>query len=188
LHTLTQTKKEGISMKINSHLFEVFNREEFIYRKNAEGAEQIRKEYSTAWNNWKVIVKTALIKSGNQELVMENTEKWQNSGNLSSRFWTRIKDANLFKKPSCIAAMISKDNVRVYLEWHGYKNEHLTEERKIHNTWLQNVENWVREKHVDPKEYRVWTSKEAVGGFEQYHTLEEYLNNRTIAEQFQNII
>ena len=43
-------------MKILPHSFEVFIRNNFIYRKNDVGAEQIKTDYTSAWNEWKKIV------------------------------------------------------------------------------------------------------------------------------------
>ena len=170
-------------MKILKHSFEVFERENFVYRKSAEGSEQIKADYTTAWNEWKKVVSQALIDSSSEQLKMENTENWQNSGNLSSRFWTRIKYKHLFVKPSCIAAMISKDNLRVYLEWHGYKNEHLIDERKVHNSWVSNIANWIEEKHINPNNYRVWINQDIDENFEEYINLNEFINNKQLADK-----
>ena len=171
-------------MRIREHSFKVFEREHFIYRKNDTGAEQTKIDYTTAWNEWKNIVSQSLSESGSQKLLVENTENWQNSGNLSRRFWTRIKYEQLFEKPSCIATMISKDNLRVYLEWHGYKNEHLIEERKVHNSWVSYIEDWIMEERINPIDYRVWINKDLVEDYEEYITLEEFITNKQIAEKY----
>ncbi|WP_411738900.1 HI_0552 family protein [Peribacillus sp. S4] len=169
-------------MNINNSIFEVFDREDFIYRVKEESSTKVKREYTSAWNEWKAIVGNSVSDSGCPDLVVENTEKWQNSGNLSKRFWSRIKDEQLLEHPSCIAAMISKTNLRVYLEWHAYKNGNLVELRKQHNDWILSVEEWIKEKGINPSEYRVWTNKETDEGYLEYKTLEEFINNKIIKE------
>ena len=43
-------------MRITNHSFDVFNRENFIYRKDENGANQVKEDYTSAWNEWKKIV------------------------------------------------------------------------------------------------------------------------------------
>ncbi|MCM3694612.1 HI_0552 family protein [Neobacillus niacini] len=169
-------------MKIENHSFEVFDRDNFVYRVEAEGSGKVKEDYVSAWNEWKKIVETSVIDSGSKNLTVENTEHWQNSGNLRRRFWSRIKNIQLLDKPSCIAAMISKDNLRVYLEWHGYKNEKLVQERKIHNGWVSSVEEWIKEKQINITEYKIWTNKDADEDYQNYWTLEDFLRNKKLTE------
>lgn len=58
--------------------------------------------------------------------------------------------------------MISKDNLRVYLEWHGYKNEILHEERRVHKNWIPSIDDWIKENDINISEYRIWTNKDTV--------------------------
>jgi MoxR-like ATPase len=167
-------------MEIRDHSFEVFDRQNFVYRTSEEGSEKVKEDYVSAWNQWKEIVETALKDSGSQNLSLENTEHWQNSGNLRRRFWSRIKDSNQLEKPSCIAAMISKDNLRVYLEWHGYKNEKLYEEREIHNSWVLSLAEWIQVQDIDQSEYKIWTNIDIDEGFSTYSTLEEFLSDGSV--------
>lgn len=169
-------------MIIKNHSFDVFDRDNFVYRVGDDGSLKVKEEYMSAWNDWKEIVKRATEASNSEDLVVENTEHWQNSGNLR-RFWSRIKDSDLFHSPSCIAAMISKDNVRTYLEWHGYKNEKLVEERKQHNSWLSYITNWINEMSINTSEYKVWTNKEDDENFENYPSLESFISNSSLKQQ-----
>lgn len=171
-----------LRMKIDAHSFEVFDRDNFIYRKGAEGSEKVKKDYVSAWHQWKNIVETGVEECGSTDLVVENTEHWQNSGSLRRRFWTRIKDSNYKSSPSCIAAMISKDNLRIYLEWHGYKNEKLIEERRQHNSWLDHVSDWIKEKNINIKEFKVWTDSDNDEAYEKYITLQDYLADQNKQE------
>jgi len=175
-------------MKIKDLSFDVFEREYFIYRKSDSGAEQVKAEYTAAWSEWKKVVSQALLDSSCRQLDVENTENWQNSGNLSKRFWTRIKYKHLFEKPSCIAAMISKDNLKVYLEWHGYKHEHLIEERKIHNSWVLFIDDWMKTNHINPAEYRVWINKDLDESYREYITLDEFISNNQKADRLKEVL
>ncbi|WP_456276494.1 HI_0552 family protein [Bacillus sp. AK128] len=169
-------------MKIKNHSFEVFDRNNFIYRVGTEGSKQVKNDYVSAWTQWKEIVQEATKKSGNHSLVVENTENWQNSGNLSKRFWSRIKGKHLQDLPSCIAAMISSDNLRVYFEWHGYKNEKLIEQRKIHNSWIYHIQEWIKENEIDSSQYKIWTRDNKDEEFLEYWTLEDYLTNNEMQQ------
>ena len=161
-------------MEIGRHSFEVFDRGNFVYRVDAEGSEKVKEDYVSAWTDWKRIVGNSVKDSGSQSLRLENTEHWQNSGNLRKRFWSRIKGEQLLDKPSCIAAMISNDNLRVYLEWHGYKNEKLVQERKLHNSWIFSIEEWIKGKKINISEYRIWKNKDADEDFNNYSTLDAF--------------
>jgi hypothetical protein len=169
-------------VKIGRRSFEVFERENFVYRLDAKDSEKVKEDYVSAWNEWKKTVETSVIDSGSKNLTVENTEHWQNSGNLRRRFWSRIKNIHLLDKPSCIATMISKDNLRVYLEWHGYKNEKLVQERKIHNSWVSFIEEWIKEKQINITEYKIWTNKDADEEYPSYWTLEDFLQNKKLTE------
>ena len=169
-------------MKITKEQFEVFERENLVYRVNTEGADKVKHDYKSAWNKWKEIVNESLKKSGSQSLEVESTENWQNSGNLSTRFWTRIKNKNLMERPSCIAAMIRKDNIRVYLEWHGYKNDSLFEERRIHNSWVDAAKESVKESDIISSNFKVWTNKDLDEESEKYISFDEFLQNEEQAK------
>ncbi|MFJ8257285.1 McrB family protein [Peribacillus asahii] len=175
-------------MRITNHSFEVFERTNFIYRKHEEGAQQVKLDYTSAWNDWKKIVKTSVKDSDSDNLTIESTENWQNSGNLSRRFWSRIKDKQLLDVPSCIAAMISKDHLRVYLEWHGYKNEALHEERKVHNNWINFIDTWIEETNIDISKYIIWTNKDDDDTYRNYTMLEEFINNGDVRKNLLNVI
>lgn len=175
-------------MKIGNHSFDVFDRENFVYRVHTEGAEEVKESYVTAWNYWKEIVDKSLKGSGNQNLILESTENWQNSGNLSKRFWSRIKLEHLLDKPSCIATMISKDNLRVYLEWHGYKNQKLNEERKLHNSWVLSIDEWLHTIEIKQSEYRVWTNKDNDEGYQNYISLVEFIKNDRLRKDIMKIL
>lgn len=175
-------------MKIPVYIFEVFDRDAFTYRVKDEGSEKVKDEYTIAWNAWKDIVNTFLSDAGIEELTREKTENWQNSGVLSKRFWTRIKNKQLMESPSCIAAMISNESLRIYLEWHAYKNKDLNDERKFFNNWVNKVDNWIEEQNIDLTEYKVWTNKEEDEEFQHYVTLEEFINNKIVRSDLMNVL
>lgn len=175
-------------MKIPEYLFEVFDRDAFTYRVKDEGSEIVKEEYTLAWNAWKDIVEEFLSDAAIEELTREKTENWQNSGVLSKRFWTRIKNKQLMESPSCIAAMISKESIRIYLEWHAYKNKDLNDERRLFNNWVNKVDNWIEEQNIDLTEYKVWTNKEEDDDFQKYVTLNEFLNNKVVRSDLMNVL
>ena len=179
---------EGKTMRIENKSFEVFEREDFIYRVGGEDSKKVKGDYSSAWNEWKEIVNMSVKDSKCEALSVESTEMWQNSGNLSKRFWTRIKDGRLLESRSCIAAMISKDNLRVYLEWHAYKDKNLHDMRKIHNEWIFLIEEWIKEKSIDATEYKVWTNKDEDEQFLNYHTLAEFINDKSVKENLLEVL
>lgn len=175
-------------MRIENYSFEVFERDNFVYRVEAEDSNRIKSEYLLAWKKWKEIVGLVVESSGKNNLVVENTEHWQNSGNLRKRFWSRIKDKSYLNNPSCIAAMISKDNLRIYLEWHGYKNESLIQERKKHNGWIAFVSIWVQENNINPSDYKVWMNHDKDEDFRSYRTLKDFLDNKEIRLNIQEAL
>ncbi|WP_404460859.1 McrB family protein [Sutcliffiella horikoshii] len=175
-------------MDISRNAFEVFDRDNFIYRVNSEGATQIKEEYVSAWNHWKECVESSLRDSGCENLAVENTEHWQNSGNLRRRFWSRIKGKTQLDKPSCIAEMISKEDLRVYLEWHAYKNGNLYEERETHNSWIFSIDEWIVTREIDTSEYKIWTNKDPDEEYANYNTLEDFINDETVNKRFLEVL
>ncbi|UII57621.1 AAA family ATPase [Cytobacillus spongiae] len=175
-------------MNIEDFQFEIFDRTDYIYRVKDSGSEKIKKNYSQAWEKWKKVVGLSLTHSKSNELVVNSTENWQNSGNLSSRFWSRIKNKSFLDKPSCIATMISKDNLRVYLEWHGYKNEHLYEERKIHNSWINFLDKWVNNYNINIADYCIWTNLDKDEDFKTYINLKDFMTKEVVKNKIIEVL
>ncbi|MED3957667.1 HI_0552 family protein [Priestia aryabhattai] len=165
--------------KLANYLFTVFDRKDFTYRKiNTD----LMEEYRPKWNEWKKIVEVAsLKKANNNSLRLDGTESWQDGRWVKKRFWTRIKLDERYKSSSCIAVMINKKNLRIYLEWHqrnaqkiGYSENTVKE----HNEWVNLVEQWVSICNIPTSMYKVWTSLEQ--DYDDYIGLDTFLEDITI--------
>ncbi|ASK64211.1 hypothetical protein CFK37_19705 [Virgibacillus phasianinus] len=114
--------------------------------------------------------------SDSNRLIVAGTENWQNSGSLSKRFWTRIKLEDRLDSSSCIAVMINKNNLRVYLEWHNYKGKDSSNTLEDHNNWINHLHDWIRLQNIKKSQYSIWTSEQEDN--DDYITLENFLNNQ----------
>lgn len=161
-------------------LFNIFDREDFIYRLDKPGAKETRDNYSLQWNLWKDTVANSLELANVEGLEIEGTENWRNSGVLSKRFWTRIKKADRRNSSSCIAVMINKFNLRVYLEWHGRKGKDSSNTIEDHNRWIEYLEEWITIKNINPADYRIWVSEQ--DDYEDYITLDRFLQVEELQE------
>lgn len=166
-------------------IFNVFDRSDFTYRLDRPDAQETKNDYTRAWNKWKEIVSEAVV-SSQTTLTIDGTETWQNSGSLSKRFWSRIKQENRKNSSSCIAAMINKENLRVYLEWHNYKGKDSSNTLIDHNNWMNFLDDWIKYKKIDTSVYQVWTSKQE--DIEEYMTLSEFLNDQEAQLQMLRLV
>ena len=48
-------------MNIYISIFEVFDRKDFIYRVKEESSTKVKREYTSAWDEWKAIVEILYV-------------------------------------------------------------------------------------------------------------------------------
>ncbi|WP_141524641.1 HI_0552 family protein [Bacillus toyonensis] len=168
------------------HIHCILDRKDFIYRREQNGSSRVRDEYQKAWNNWKNLMDESLAKVTSGNISIEATEKWQNSGSLSKRFWTRFKEENRMGSSSCLAAMINKNDIRIYLEWHNYKKNESTNTIQEHNRWIEFLVEWVGTNKIDDENYKVWLSNES--DYDKYVSLKEFLTDESIQNEKLNFI
>ncbi|MGS4992795.1 HI_0552 family protein [Bacillus cereus] len=168
------------------YIHHILDRKDFTYRREQNEYSGVRDEYQKAWNIWKSLMDKSLAKVTSGNIGIEATEQWQNSGNLSKRFWTRFKEKNRMKSSSCIAAMINKNDIRVYLEWHNYKKNESTNTIQDHNRWIEFLVEWVETDNTDNENYKVWLSNES--DYDKYVSLKEFLTDESIRNDKLNSI
>ncbi len=176
-------------MKLLEQHFDLFNREHFLFTKIKEFIpeqnESIKGAYKDSWQHWKTIVNEAFKQLGSH-FNEPDTENWTNGWSVRTRFWTRFKYVDRVSSSSCIAAMINKDSLRVYLEWHDHKSESSLNSVKQHNKWINHIDSWIESQNIDMSEYSVWTSLES--DYEKYTTLETFLEDHEIREEYKRIL
>ncbi|RST77281.1 EVE domain-containing protein [Siminovitchia acidinfaciens] len=176
-------------MKLLEQHFDLFNREHFLFTKIKEFIpeqnDSIKDAYKDSWQHWKTIVNEAFKQLGSH-FDEPDTENWTNGWSVRTRFWTRFKYVDRVNSSSCIAAMINKDSLRVYLEWHDHKSESSLNSVKQHNKWIDHIDSWIESQNIDMSEYSVWTSLES--DYEKYSTLETFLEDHEIREEYKRIL
>jgi energy-coupling factor transporter ATP-binding protein EcfA2 len=177
-------------MKLLDKHFELFDREHFHFSKIKENqpdkVENIKSTFQECWNHWKAIMDESFKLIENSKFVEPDSENWTNGWGVRNRFWTRFKHKDRVESSSCIATMINKDNLRVYLEWHDYNSEKSSNSVKQHNKWIEHLNDWVNIPNVNTEEYRVWTSNE--DGNKEYITLNQYLNDIEKQKEYKRIL
>lgn len=168
--------------KLTTHLFTVFDRKDFTYRKTNT---KLMEEYKPKWNEWKNMIEVASLgKANNKYLRLDGTEGWQDGRWVKKRFWTRIKLRERYGSSSCIAVMINKKNLRIYLEWHQHNADKVGYSEntvKEHNEWINLVEQWVSIFNIPTSMYKVWTSLEK--DHDEYIGLDVFLKDINIRNQ-----
>lgn len=176
-------------MKLLEQNFDLFNREHFLFVKMKEHekdeVEGIKDSFKGSWKHWKSIMNETYKLLGN-DFDEPDTESWTNGWSIRSRFWTRLKYKDRLQSSSCIATMINKRTLRVYLEWHNYKSENSTNKVQEHNLWIDQLDTWVENNNINTSDYRIWTTVET--DYEEYITLETFLNNQDVREEYKKLL
>ncbi|NOU73990.1 AAA domain-containing protein [Paenibacillus sp. LMG 31458] len=171
-------------MKITNKLFNVFDRVSFTYSTKSTDADETKATYQENWNEWKKLIESVVGNFQQQKLVLDGTESWQNSGHLSNRFWSRLKFNNQLNSASCIALMIDRNRLRVYLEWHDKIADSSTNNLTAHNDWVNHLDEWIHHSNIPVERYSVWTSNQSIQ--DEYINLESYINNENIEKTIEN--
>lgn len=151
-------------MRFDKKIFELFNRDDFTYRR---GDEEVKNEYLEGIKNWEQWCTSLAGKV--KKFDVPNTKKWQNSGNLSKYFWTRLKYTPYMNSSACIS--LYADSVCFVIELaYELKNENsVLSIKEFNELILHNLEQWVNRYNVDKNLFYI--------GFKGSKcTLEEYFN------------
>ncbi|MFT2139448.1 HI_0552 family protein [Bacillus cereus] len=173
-------------MKLTEQYFNLFDRQYFLYSEVQEREpnqlEDIKNQYQNFWNDWKKIMEETFNLFNDGEWNTPFTENWTNNRRLHKMFWTRLKHKDKQNSSSCIETMISKDNIRIYLEWHGYTAPTSNNSVEDHNGWLHYLEQWVSLQKINTDEYSIWTSKDEIEA--EYITLTQFLEDDNIRKKY----
>lgn len=176
-------------MKLLEEHFELFNREYFLVAKIKEHVpeqlESIKELYRESWQQWKTMMNEVFKHLGPNYSQPDN-ESWTNGWSIRNRFWTRFKYINKINSSSCISAMINKDNLRIYLEWHNHGSEHSSNTVKQHNQWIEYIDSWIEHQQIDTNKYRIWVSLDDDHG--EYITLNNFLHGPEIREKYKKLL
>lgn len=161
-------------MEFDKSIFNLFNRDDFTYRK---GDEAIGEEYSSCHNNWTLWCKSLAEKA--EKFEIPDIKSWQNNGQLASDFWARLKYDAFADSVACISLLAKKEGLYIELDFEfNNKSSSLTKE-EYNIQIINNVGKWANENNIDTDLFyiRAKTNK---------CTLREYFNSSEKTNWFAN--
>lgn len=131
-------------MQFDKSIFNLFNRDDFTYRK---GDEAIREEYSSCHNNWTLWCKSLAEKA--EKFEIPDIKSWQNSGQLARNFWARLKYDAFADSAACISLLATTEGLYIELGFEfNNKFSSLTKE-EYNKQIINNVEKWANGNNID---------------------------------------
>ncbi|NFO15364.1 hypothetical protein FDB34_14370 [Clostridium botulinum] len=156
--------KENEFMKLNNEIFEVFDRDNFTYRKNNEELKKLFQVYHNTWREW---CTELFSKFDNFDKPI--VKAWQNSGYIYECFWTRFKYNEYLNSPICLLLHLTKDNFSIELSY-KMKNSNVDFSKNGYkNSILSNIGEWIKNYDINTKLFYICSGKNK-------WTLEEYFN------------
>lgn len=151
-------------MEVASDDFQLFDRKSFAFKQlkeqySSEEIEQIKQDYQAHWQKWKAL-QQAVAKSLPKEYRMEKPkiESWTNGWNLRNHFWSAYRDPQHENQNACLAVLLNKKQLQVYLMFQHYKSEERAGSLTEYNTLLAMLNEW--RKGIDIKDYYIWPQVE----------------------------
>ncbi|MGX7162495.1 HI_0552 family protein [Enterococcus massiliensis] len=150
-------------MELTNQDFQLFDRETFAFKQlkltytEAE-IEQLKNEYKTVWDKWKE-VNLASKELLTVELGKPKIESWTNGWNLRNHFWCALRGADRLKQAPCLAVLLNKKNLQIYLMYQHYKSDEKQLSKKRYNQLLEELTDW--SKTIDETTYFIWSNEES---------------------------
>lgn len=165
--------------------FDTFHRPSFQMKKlkdtlTPEEMAQLMAEHKAAFTKWETLLKQVADHVADLKIILEGNDGYQNGYAIRSRFWFRFKLQDRLDSGSCIAVLVDKDGIEVYLEWHETlkgKQDTVAE----HNQVIHRLEAWAENVKVDPSTVHVQTDQRQDG---PRASLEIYLKDDDIRSAF----
>lgn len=162
-------------MQLNEEIFNLFDRDNFKYRK---GDEEIKNEYQKNYKNWK----QWCCEFGKKVDKFDNPilKSWQNSGNLEKDFWTRFKYIPFKKSATCVSMHVNKDIFTIELSYEFKNINSILSIQEYNSLLISNLKEWVSSYNIDGNLFYI-----SAKDFKC--TLNEYFNNQERSLWFSNV-
>ncbi|CAK4865849.1 unnamed protein product [Aphanomyces euteiches] len=151
-----------------------------------EEVGQLMREHKAAYEEWKGLIQQVASNVADLGLSFDGDDSYQRGFVLRNRFWFRFKMQSRMDSGSCLAVMVNKDGIEVYLEWHETlkgKTDNVTE----HNQVLHRIAPWAEDTKLDPLPFIVQTDvRNSKSG--PLVSLEEYLKDESVRTVFDKFL
>lgn len=159
--------------------YELFDQEEFTFKKLKEQRteaeiEQIKASYKQHWTKWKemqLLANEAVSESLN--ITKPKIESWTNGWNLRNHFWSAYRSDDRQEENACLAVLLNKKQLQIYLMFQHYKSEKRNGTVKEYNALLDHLAEWSQ--NIDISDYYIWPQQESE--FKDHLSLKDYLEN-----------
>lgn len=162
-------------MQLDKEIFNLFDRESFVYRK---GDEDTKNQYTKAlekWTQWCIALGKKVDK-----FDTPNIKSWQNSGYLEKDFWTRLKITPFKNSAACVSLHINKDAFTIELAFEVKNKSSVLSIEEFNTLLISNLKQWAQLYNIDNNLFYI-TGKDIKC------TLSEYFNNHEKSALFTNV-
>lgn len=176
-------------MEFNKQDFELFQREVFSFKQlkqncSEEEIEQLKQSYKTVWDKWKAINTASYGLLPTNDLAKPKVESWTNGWNLRNHFWCALRSTSRKEQAACLAVLLNKKNLQIYLMYQHYKSDERYLSKKEYNKLLDRLPEWSLT--VNPANYVIWSNEESE--LAEHLPLVDYLENPEVQTAFRQQI
>lgn len=159
-------------MKYIEEFFEIFDRDDFTYRKGDEETKELFQNIHGKWKEWSSTLGLKYYRFDDKPDI----KQWQNSGALCTDFWTRFKYTPFKKSATCVSFYVTNKDFVIELSYeYTNLNSELTME-KYNELLLENLDEWIEKYNVDTNLFYIYYD-DGEGTKSKHVLLNEYLKN-----------
>lgn len=167
---------EVITMKLTNDIFDLFERDSFIYR---VGDEKTKYEYTEKMNQWTVWCNELAAKVAKFETPI--IQSWQNSGQIARYFWTRLKYTPFLNSAACVSLHAYSNGFAMDVSYEKKNNNSELSKEEYNKFIIENLDQWVEVNNIDKNLFVI-----SVNGGKNKCTLTEYYSNLEKRNWFKN--
>ena len=163
-------------MKLTNNIFDLFERDSFIYR---VGDEKTKNEYTEKMDQW-----TGWCKELAAKVVKFETpiiQSWQNSGQLARYFWTRLKYTPFLNSAACVSLHAYSNGFAMDVSYEKKNNNSELSKEEYNKLIIENLDQWVEVNNIDKDLFVI-----SVNGGKNKSTLTDYYSNLEKRNWFKN--
>ncbi|AWK51607.1 hypothetical protein DIC82_11480 [Clostridium beijerinckii] len=151
-------------MKFVKEFFEIFDRDNFEYKKGDEETKNLFQTVHGKWSEW-----CSEFGMNYNKLDKPIIQSWQYGWGLHKSFWSRFKFTPFDRSATCISLYVNKDELAIELSYEfANKNSELSKEEYC-SLLLSNIGEWSKKYNIDLNSFYIYAGKYKC-------TLYEYFN------------
>lgn len=163
-------------MKFTKELFDLFNRDNFTYRRGDDDTKEQYTKQHQIWDLW-----CKLLVEHNPKLEVAGVQQWQNSGQLARYFWTRLKYKPYMSSGVCVSIHANANELTLEVGYELKNDKSNISKMEYTELCLKVLKEWAEVEQVDQDLFYI-----AVDTNKNRSSLKEYFSSTEKINWFAN--